>query len=472
MKKAISLLCVLAMLLGVLCVGGVTAFAASTQTLLPDSASDFTIVPGWNTGTETVQVSAVDEGYSFTDADYGFPAAEYHMDRSQWVPMNIYEDDYLSWDFSIPQNSSLGATIVVYFGGQNTTVNCPAGYAQVINYYIDPLYNTLESNNWSDLPRGDYCGSIMSEQMGVSEDLIDENGTFYISGIKVWVGEEVTVRDLSVKQDTYIEPTVWYEQSETSSHHADGMNLMKCYGVVNEQYTTVSENDGAVTVTATSDEYSGALALQPEYEGVDVSTQNGRAFMHVVLESDVPFTMAWQDHNASRNPWIRDFWIALTNECYNFLLPEGFEYEGDYVTRDEALVDGRYCRPGKYDVYLPIGSLYEFYANVDNLEIDPQNANVTSVGIDMIGKGTLTVYEMALTADSGDADDDEEQPDVLLGDLNGDNQVDMRDAFALYISVSGGAPLTDAQKLAADMNGDGAFDMRDAFALYKIASGG
>ncbi len=60
----------------------------------------------------------------------------------------------------------------------------------------------------------------------------------------------------------------------------------------------------------------------------------------------------------------------------------------------------------------------------------------------------------------------------ILGDLSGDSAVDMRDAFALYVSVSGGAPLTDVQKLAADMNGDGLFDMRDAFALYKIASGG
>ncbi len=60
----------------------------------------------------------------------------------------------------------------------------------------------------------------------------------------------------------------------------------------------------------------------------------------------------------------------------------------------------------------------------------------------------------------------------VLGDLSGDGNIDMRDAFALYVSVSGGAPLTEAQQAAADMNGDGMFDMRDAFALYIIASGG
>ncbi len=62
--------------------------------------------------------------------------------------------------------------------------------------------------------------------------------------------------------------------------------------------------------------------------------------------------------------------------------------------------------------------------------------------------------------------------DVLLGDINDNSTVNMRDAFALYVSVSGGAGLTEAQKLVADMNGDGVYNMRDAFALYKIASGG
>ncbi len=59
-----------------------------------------------------------------------------------------------------------------------------------------------------------------------------------------------------------------------------------------------------------------------------------------------------------------------------------------------------------------------------------------------------------------------------IGDLNGDSRLDMRDAFALYIAMSGGVALTDDQKLVADMNGDGKWDMRDAFALYIIASGG
>lgn len=58
-----------------------------------------------------------------------------------------------------------------------------------------------------------------------------------------------------------------------------------------------------------------------------------------------------------------------------------------------------------------------------------------------------------------------------LGDLNGDGELDMRDAFALYSAASGGAELTQEQVAVADMNDDGEIDMRDAFALYQIASG-
>lgn len=60
----------------------------------------------------------------------------------------------------------------------------------------------------------------------------------------------------------------------------------------------------------------------------------------------------------------------------------------------------------------------------------------------------------------------------VLGDVNGDGELDMRDAFALYSAASGGDELTAIQEPVADMNGDGEYDMRDAFMLYQIVSGG
>ncbi len=59
-----------------------------------------------------------------------------------------------------------------------------------------------------------------------------------------------------------------------------------------------------------------------------------------------------------------------------------------------------------------------------------------------------------------------------LGDINGDNMIDMRDAFALYVMTSGSGTLTQEQAAVADVNRDGQLDMRDAFMLYFVASGG
>ena len=65
---------------------------------------------------------------------------------------------------------------------------------------------------------------------------------------------------------------------------------------------------------------------------------------------------------------------------------------------------------------------------------------------------------------SGEAD--------AMGDMNVDEQLDMRDAFALYNAASGDQGLTVYQQAVADMNGDGEYDMRDAFVLYQMVSGG
>ena len=74
---------------------------------------------------------------------------------------------------------------------------------------------------------------------------------------------------------------------------------------------------------------------------------------------------------------------------------------------------------------------------------------------------------IALTVENGSVIVED---DFLRGDVNGDGEIDMRDAFAVYRAASGG-DVTDELLLKGDMNEDGEIDMRDAFAVYKIASG-
>ena len=59
------------------------------------------------------------------------------------------------------------------------------------------------------------------------------------------------------------------------------------------------------------------------------------------------------------------------------------------------------------------------------------------------------------------------EPDILLGDLNGDNKVDITDATVVQKSVAELIELDEKQKKAADTNKDGKVDITDATLIQK-----
>lgn len=61
--------------------------------------------------------------------------------------------------------------------------------------------------------------------------------------------------------------------------------------------------------------------------------------------------------------------------------------------------------------------------------------------------------------------------DVLYGDVNGDDTVDISDAMLLAKYYSGVRELTDRQLAAADVNGDGAVDVLDVTLLIEYCNG-
>ena len=64
-----------------------------------------------------------------------------------------------------------------------------------------------------------------------------------------------------------------------------------------------------------------------------------------------------------------------------------------------------------------------------------------------------------------------EEPDVVLGDFNGDGKVDATDALAVLKAYANQTTLTDAEKKAADYNKDGIVDAKDALAILKAYAG-
>ena len=62
-------------------------------------------------------------------------------------------------------------------------------------------------------------------------------------------------------------------------------------------------------------------------------------------------------------------------------------------------------------------------------------------------------------------------PVVLLGDVDGNGQINMMDVMMLYNGVSGRVTLTDSQKAAGDMDESTIVNMFDVVALYNKVSG-
>ncbi len=67
--------------------------------------------------------------------------------------------------------------------------------------------------------------------------------------------------------------------------------------------------------------------------------------------------------------------------------------------------------------------------------------------------------------------DDTPIPEPDLGDVDASGIVDIDDAEALYLVVSGKKPVDSIHAEAADLNADGKVDMKDAYLLYHLVSG-
>ena len=63
------------------------------------------------------------------------------------------------------------------------------------------------------------------------------------------------------------------------------------------------------------------------------------------------------------------------------------------------------------------------------------------------------------------------EPDVMYGNVNGDNTIDVSDALLVCQFYLGNVAPTDAQNAAADVNGDGAVDVSDASMICQFYLG-
>ncbi len=128
-----------------------------------------------------------------------------------------------------------------------------------------------------------------------------------------------------------------------------------------------------------------------------------------------------------------------------------------------GLTDGSHCSVCG-EVIVPqtvIHSLGHKYVVVPGVPATHTSTGLTE-GIKCERCGTWVVTQKEIPKLEGD---------VILGDANGDNTVDVLDAAAIQKHASGKAELNSEQLAAADVNGDGNVDVLDAADIQKYAAG-
>lgn len=98
-----------------------------------------------------------------------------------------------------------------------------------------------------------------------------------------------------------------------------------------------------------------------------------------------------------------------------------------------------------------------------------RNADGTAMAVTLESSSTNNFRPVALfTFEYAKADT---KPDVIYGDVNGDNTIDVSDALLVCQIYLGNVAPTETQNAAADVNGDGAVDVPDALMICQFYLG-
>ena len=159
--------------------------------------------------------------------------------------------------------------------------------------------------------------------------------------------------------------------------------------------------------------------------------------------------------------------MLVTSEEYNLNVEtlENQSISAAMVYDIELMLDGKAVQPdGKVTVKLPVpdgvdGSQCKVY-HVDGDSKTDMNA-VLSDGYLVFETDHFSVYAIVKT----------EKTSVLLGDVNGDGKVNIKDATTIQKSAASLVTLTGKQSKAADVNGDDKVNVNDATVIQKYTAG-
>ncbi|MBR6548317.1 MAG: dockerin type I repeat-containing protein [Clostridia bacterium] len=245
----------------------------------------------------------------------------------------------------------------------------------------------------------------------------------------------------------------------------------------------------AVTNSATEmDELAAAIAVGDRWW---LAYDSGATVTYDTSKPNPFFYPADEDQNKA------DIVSALINDLTD---PDEIELWEDYdvwekIEAYEALTDRQksLVDPAAYeklkacarvlDIDWPKGALDQVQADlvIEKIDALPATEEITldhkdAVSDARIAYNSLTDEQQALVTNldklvAAEAAIKELGPDVIFGDVDGDEKITATDALEVLKSVVGKTTFTDDQKVAADVTGDGKADAADALDILKKVVG-
>ncbi len=204
----------------------------------------------------------------------------------------------------------------------------------------------------------------------------------------------------------------------------------------------ISGDEGIVATDTLTLEGNGSLYIESQSAGI-------RTHGTLTVESGT-----WRIYDTGYNGlWA--FGDVIFNGGYMNAYGEGVAVEGDET---KLTFNGGTLVANSYD-----GTA------ISSLEVDIANGAAVTVSTETNGDnaaawdGTTDFAEYAFVQITVE--------ETLLGDMDFNGTLNMRDAMMLYSGVSGSITLTAEQTAVADYNEDGSINMRDVMLLYAFISG-
>lgn len=105
------------------------------------------------------------------------------------------------------------------------------------------------------------------------------------------------------------------------------------------------------------------------------------------------------------------------------------------------------------------------------VQSDAETGASAGFALEKVAVCDSTFVNDAVKVQTGEAPEVTVGTAVVLGDVNGDGEIDNLDANLVYRYFNGKVTLTDEQLAAADVNGDGEVDNLDANTIYRYFNG-